>query len=161
MLLTDFPPLKFGLATPKPCDSISGSIENASQDVVVFTGLFRRAIPAGCPSACTLVLNGSDYVLRMPADGIWNVLSVAVPWTADGLQLLTLKDLARGRSTPILVQDGRWYGNGRITLSMPSPLDPPILTAVPLQIGRYGALLSDAPASDSWRERPATISESC
>jgi AraC family transcriptional regulator len=114
---------------------ISGAIKGGERGVV-FTGLFRRALPEGHPSACALLCNDSAYALPVPEDGVWHILSVAVPWTADAIELLTLKGCARGRSPPIVVAGGRWYGNGEMTLGPPSPVDPPILAALPIQVER-------------------------
>ena len=115
---------------------ISGAIKHGLEPAMVFTGLFRRALPEGQPSACALVCNDSAYALPIPEDGVWRILSVAVPWTSEAIELLTLKGCARGRSAPIMVTNGRWYGDGEITLEPPSPLDPPILAALPIQVER-------------------------
>lgn len=116
---------------------ISGAIKGG-QPSVVFTGLFRRALPEGHPIACALTCDGSSYVLPIPQDGVWHILSVAVPWTVDAIELLTLKGCERGRSTPIVVTNGRWYGNCEIILGPPSPVDPPILATPPIRVERPG-----------------------
>lgn len=120
-------------------DGIAGTIDRETGDGIVFTGLFRRAIPEGRPSACAIVGDDSEYVLPLPPSGLWYVLSVAVPLSADSSQLLTLSGLARGRSSAILVQGDRWYGDTSITLSAPSSLDPPILAAIPIQLAHLEA----------------------
>jgi AraC family transcriptional regulator len=137
MRLDDLPLPKAGGLPQSPCrDGIVGTIERNSGAALVFAGLFNQAIPVGGPHACTLLPEGSDYALPVPHDGLWYVLSVAVPRTADGIQLLTLKDLPRGRSAPIVVKGGRWGGDSAIRLSQPSALDPPILAALPIQAAR-------------------------
>jgi AraC family transcriptional regulator len=134
MRLADFPLLQSGVASPSTRHGdIVGTIERGSGAAVVFAGLFNHAIPVGGPQACMLLSEGSTYALPVPPDGLWYVLSVEVPRTADGIQLLTLKNLARGRSAPIVVEDGRWVGGSTIRLAQPSALDPPILAAIPIQ----------------------------
>jgi AraC-like DNA-binding protein len=134
MRLADIPLPQAGVLPQSPChDGIVGTIDRNSGAALVFAGLFNQAIPVGGPHSCTLLSEGSDYVLPVPHDGLWYVLSVAVPRTADGVQLLTLKNLPRGRSAPIVVKGGRWGGDSSIRLSQPSALDPPILAAIPIQ----------------------------
>jgi hypothetical protein len=65
------------------------------------------------------------------------VLSVAVPWTASAIQLLTLDGFPRGRSGTILVENTGWVGDGDIVLALRTPLDPPILTAIPTLFIRH------------------------
>jgi hypothetical protein len=114
-------------------DGIVGRIEHKTSTAAVFIGLFNHAIPVGGPQACMLLPEGSTYALPVPGDGLWYVLSVEVPRGADGTQLLTLKNLPRGRSGPIVVAGGHWAGNSTIRLAQPSALDPPILAAIPIQ----------------------------
>jgi AraC-like DNA-binding protein len=135
MCLADFPLSQFELCpAATSAGGITGVIQRDLQAGVIFTGLFRRAIPQGRPSACALLWDGSSYALPVPRDGVWHAMAVTVPPDVDGTQLLTLKGLARGRSAPIIVRHGRWYGDAGITLAMPSPRDPPILAAIPIQI---------------------------
>jgi AraC family transcriptional regulator len=137
MRLADFPLSFLEVSTMPPIvDGVSGRIIHDTGADVIFTGLFRRAIPEGRPSGCALNYDETEYTLPVPADGLWHVLSVAVPPTVEAFQLLTLKGLARGRSGPILVETGRWNGDSNVILSPSSPLDPPILAAIPVQIVR-------------------------
>jgi AraC family transcriptional regulator len=135
MRLADFPLPALELATAAPISGgITGSISRGAEANVIFTGLFRRAIPEGRPSGCALNFNDTKYSLAVPPDGLWHVLSVAVPPDSDAFRLLTLKGLARGRSGPIMVENGDWKGDSDIALSPSSPFDPPILAAIPVQI---------------------------
>jgi AraC-like DNA-binding protein len=136
MTLADLPLSQIASSAEPTARGIVGTIERQPSAGVIFTGLFRRALPEGRPSACALVRSGSHYVLPIPPDGLWFVMAVMVPETANGVQLLTLKGLARGRSAPIVVKGGQWHGDGGVTLAWPSPLDPPILAAIPIQIAR-------------------------
>ncbi len=137
MRLADFPLPQAGVLPQSPCHGgIVGTIERSPGAALVFAGLFNQAIPVGGPHACTLLSEESNYALPVPHDGLWYVLSVAVPRTADGIELLTLKNLPRGRSAPIVVKGGRCDGGSAIRLSQPSALDPPILAAIPIQVAR-------------------------
>jgi AraC family transcriptional regulator len=122
-------------------EQIVGTVEQeAAFDGLVFVGLFRRAIPEGQPVNCALVSKGSSYSLTTPSPGEWYAFAVAVPWTASGIQLFTLDDLARGRSGCIRVEDGRWSGDSTILLRSPRVFDPPILPAIPLLMTRLPAV---------------------
>jgi AraC family transcriptional regulator len=136
MRLADFPLPKTSDLSPPCHDGIVGTIECSSDALVIFVGLFNQPIPVGTAHTCTLLSGESEYVLPLPPDGLWHVLSVAVPRTAHGIRLLTLKDLPRGRSGPIVVEGGRWSGDSSIRFSEPSPLDPPMLAALPVQAAR-------------------------
>jgi len=134
--------------------AISGTVAPCDEPCVVFVGLFRHAIPEGRLSTCARIRGRLQYTLPVPGDGIWHVLSVAVPLRAKGTRLLTLNDFARGRSAPIMVRNERWYGDGAIMLSPPSLLDPPILAILPIQIAR----LQDDARNCDMREWAAAIS---
>lgn len=134
--LADFPLPTTRDLSPRYHNGIVGTIDCRSEAAIIFVGLFNQALPVGEPQACTLVLGEPEYELPIPPDGLWYVLSVAVPRTSFGIQLLILKNLPRGRSGPILVEGGRWIGDSTITLSEPSVLDPPILAALPVRAER-------------------------
>lgn len=131
---------------PPAGERIVGRIErDGCEDGIVVTGLFRRAIPEGRPSACALMGDGGNYALPRPEGGDWHVLSVAVPWNTSGLRLITFDGLSRGRSGTLTVHDGHWRGDSAIRLSPPTPLDPPILAGIPVFVAHLcGGDLADS-----------------
>jgi AraC-like DNA-binding protein len=116
--------------------AISGPIMSHGSCGVVFSGLFRRGIPEGEPASCAHSLDDATYTIAAPAHGNWFVFLVAVPWTATGMQLLLLDGLPRGRSGVIGWSDAGYSGDTAVELRPASPLDPPILTAIPLLMWR-------------------------
>jgi len=147
MTLSDFAlSLKRIAAAPRGRGRLVGRLDHADDfDGLLFTALFRRAIPEGRPAACALNAKAGTYALPLPPDGLWHVLAVAVPWSATGLQLLTLGELHRGRSGAIAAKNGRWSGDSAVTLAVPNLLDPPILVAIPLLVARLRNLATASP----------------
>ena len=126
--------------------AISGAITSHSSRGVVFSGLFRREIPEGEPVSCAHSLDETTYTIAAPENGNWFVFLVAVPWTATGMQLLLLEDLPRGRSGLIRRSDAGYSGDTSVELRPASPLDPPILTAIPLLMWRrFNELMVHSP----------------
>jgi AraC family transcriptional regulator len=142
MTLADFAPILRRISTePASRARIVGSTAHAGAfDGLLFIALFRRAIPEGRPAACALNAKAGTYALPLPADGLWHVLAVAVPWSTSALQLLTLRGLWRGRSGGIRVKDGGWMGSSSVELGIPRLLDPPLLAAIPLLISKFCSL---------------------
>jgi AraC-like DNA-binding protein len=136
--LSSFRSLLFRSAKPAALrNSIFGTIAKMPLfDGLIIAALFQRALPEGAPSACALMSGPGSYSLPIPNDGKWYILSVAIPWTASGFQLLTLDGLARGRSGPIHVKSGRWSDVNTIELALPRLLDPPCLAAIPILLNR-------------------------
>jgi AraC-like DNA-binding protein len=124
-----------GFAAPRS-GSITGDITSHDSCGVVFSGLFRRGIPEGEPVSCAHSLDETTYTISAPEHGNWFVFLVAVPWTATGMQLLLLDGLPRGRSGLISRSDAGYSGDTSVELRPSSPLDPPILTAIPLLMWR-------------------------
>ena len=105
-------------------------------DVLVFAGLFRRAIAESQPAACTLLTGPGPYHLAGAPTDRYYVFSVGIPWTADAWGLLTLDGISRGRSSAVRVKDSRVSGAANITLSPKNVIHPPILAALPLLVVR-------------------------
>jgi AraC family transcriptional regulator len=126
--------------------TISGAITSHSSCGVVFSGLFRRGLPEGEPASCAHSLDETTYAISAPENGSWFVFLVAVPWTATGMQLLLLDGLPRGRSGLIHRSDAGCTGDTSVELRPSSPLDPPILTAIPLLMWRrFNTMMAHAP----------------
>jgi AraC family transcriptional regulator len=115
--------------------NIYGTVSEIT-DGLIFAAVFPRAIPEGFPRACGLIGDLGEYRLPSPGNGSWHIFAVAVPWVADGMQLITLDGLRRGRSGPIRVEGNNWSGASEIELGSARSLDPPILTAFPVLLTR-------------------------
>ncbi len=114
-------------------------------NLLVFAGLFRRAIPESQPAACTLLTGPGPYHLAGAPNDRYYVCSVGIPWTADAWGLLALDGISRGRSETVGVVGSRVSGPADITLSPKNVIYPPILAALPLlvvrRLARAGARL--------------------
>jgi AraC family transcriptional regulator len=135
--------------------TIQGWIDEPSQfDGLIFVALFQRAIPEGLPTACMVRRGAGSFSLPIPGDGGWHIMSVAIPWSATGVELFLLDGLWRGRSGPIVVKDGGWIGRSTITMAAPSLLDPPTLASIPVFISRIlaagGGAASARSAASVW-----------
>lgn len=144
-----------GFATP-PSNVIAGDIGAHDGGGVVLSGLFRRAIPEGEPVACAYSVDEARYTIGAPENGSWFVFLVALPWTATGMQLLLLDGLPRGRSGVICRSDAGTSGDTSVELRPQSPLDPPILTAIPLLMWRrFNELIVHSPLEELFVPTPA------
>ncbi|MGX0966078.1 AraC family transcriptional regulator [Bradyrhizobium japonicum] len=118
---------------------ICGTVSSAGYDGLIFTALFPRAIPQGVPGGCALSRGAGAYQLSQPSRGCWYIFAVVIPWTAAGMQLITLDGLRRGRSGPIRVEENGWVGSSNVELRPARMLDPPVLTAIPVLLSRVFA----------------------
>lgn len=151
-------PLLEAIRHPSAARNIGGRVSGARGDGLVFTALFPRAIPEGIPMACALTDDAGAYVLPNPGFGSWYVFAVAVPWSAVGLQLMSLDGMSRGRSGLIRSIESGWSGRTEIELSSTRSLDPPVLTALPVLMDRLLARLVAQPRSS--QNAPSDISVS-
>lgn len=99
----------------------------------VYVGVFQTAILQGWPQAATVLQIRSPgrwqtYSLHVPA-GEWFVHTVALADTIDP-EPWTRRVLLVGKSGPVLTMDG---ASSRVAISLrpASPMDPPILFALP------------------------------
>jgi AraC-like DNA-binding protein len=126
---------------------ICGTVCSSGCDGLIFLAMFPRAIPEGVPAVCALTSYHGPYSLPDPGHGVWHIFAVEVPWTAAGMQLVTLDGLRRGRSGPIRVDDDGWSGDSRIELTSARILDPPVLSAIPVLLSRLFADRAQQPLS--------------
>lgn len=118
---------------------ICGTVSSPGCDGLIFLAVFPRAIPEGVPAVCALASYPGPYSLPNPGHGVWHIFAVAVPWSAAGMQLVTLDGLRRGRSGPIRVEGSGWSGESKIELTSARLLDPPVLSAIPVLLSRLFA----------------------
>jgi len=126
---------------------ICGTVSNSGCDGLIFLAVFPRAIPKGIPAVCALTNYPGPYSLPNPGHGVWHIFAVAVPWTAAGMQLVTLDGLRRGRSGPIRVEGNGWSGESKIEMTSARILDPPILSSIPVRLSRMLADRASQPSS--------------
>lgn len=100
----------------------------------IFVGLFPRAIPQGKPVRCTMLTGPGPFALENVPDGRYFVMVAAMPPSNDPLRYLLPHDRQRvGMQGPIVVVNGTTEEAIEINLRPISPIDPPIVMALPYQ----------------------------
>lgn len=100
----------------------------------VFIGLFPQRIPQSRPLACTVAFAPGLFAIDLPEDGRFFLLASRWPDSSDPLELL----LASGEEDviaaagPVRREAGRAHGAVDLVLRRRTPLDPPLLVALPL-----------------------------
>ncbi|MCI0590244.1 MAG: hypothetical protein L0Y67_01320, partial [Gammaproteobacteria bacterium] len=119
-----------------PTTVVSGSI-HAPKDFngVIFVGLFPSRIPQGRPSSGELLFNQGRFELRWDATHrVGHVLAAAFPLASDVLQYLLPPQECVLVTSSVLVRKAPSADVSPPDLSLRqlSPLDPPILIALPV-----------------------------
>jgi AraC-like DNA-binding protein len=109
---------------------------------LIFIGLFPKPIPQSRPIACVTITAPGPYQLALVPDGIYYLLSAALPRSPDPLTYLLPETglLVAASDQPILVRGGRASAQVHLTLRPRTAIDPPIL-------GTFPPLLAALPAS--------------
>ncbi|HEV7516049.1 MAG TPA: helix-turn-helix transcriptional regulator [Thermoanaerobaculia bacterium] len=112
---------------------------------LLFVGLFTANYPQGVPVACALLRAPGPFALRHVPDGTYHLLAAAAPADLTALDTLWqsfLGDpelLAGSLKTPLVVTAGAVFGPTDLDLRPPRPTDPPLLSCLPLLLGRESA----------------------
>lgn len=100
----------------------------------IYIGLFSKPIPQAVPIRCTMINTPGLYLINDIPDGIYHLLAAAFP-IAPNLQSYFLpgKDFLVGKGArPLIIRNGRIYGDPDFTLRPPLLTDPPLVMALPL-----------------------------
>jgi AraC-like DNA-binding protein len=135
--------------TPFKGRCVCGTIPDPqpSRPMVVATGLFKTAVPAGLPIAGQILLNGGRFVLPCPSEApVLHLLGFAVPaeaslWRVSASQEIHVfsKEIHGLRRRPVTVVEPRWR---RLTQA-----DPPVVAALPALLDRVAKLQSERSAA--------------
>jgi hypothetical protein len=102
----------------------------------VFVGLFSTPLPQGPPVACAAMSVPGPYRIAQTPNGRFFLFAAGLSGSKDRRDYYTYESALRGGGQPIWVSDGVVHGSTDVALHPPSPLDPPILIALPSLIGR-------------------------
>lgn len=114
--------------------AVSGRlIADPAQVSMAFIGLFPNGIASGRPVAGTLVTEPGPFQIADAPDGVYRLLTAALT-DADPLAACQLPadHLLVGATGPVVIRDGRCANPIELRLRPLSPLDPPILIALPV-----------------------------
>ncbi|HZN07532.1 MAG TPA: AraC family transcriptional regulator [Pyrinomonadaceae bacterium] len=103
---------------------------------LIFVGLFESPIPKTQPVACDLRTVAGQYRIGPVPDGQYYVMAVAFDKTEDPLTTLLAAKTLRGKSGPVVVQNGAASGPTDVTLREGRLTDPPIVVALPLLLAQ-------------------------
>ncbi len=125
---------------------IHGMLEAAEPPAgVIFMGLFSHPIPQQRPLACTLLTAPGPFRLHAPGPGPYYLFAACFSLTSDPLDfLLSSRAVRQVASGGPFTRDGA-PGPIHLRLRPLTPLDPPLLVALPL-------LLAERRASTTLRE---------
>jgi len=104
---------------------------------MVFVGLFKSNIPQSDPCTGDILMGSSEYHLPLVPDGTYFTLAVAIDAPLDPINFFIPDTMFRGRSGPIVIEDGKVTGSGDLDIRAPRLIDPPILIALPYLFVRY------------------------
>jgi AraC family transcriptional regulator len=104
---------------------------------LIVVGLFPTPIPQSRPVVCSILSKPGPYRFSVVPDGRWYLLAAGLPAAASIEDyLLPPAMLVAVGDGPIVVQKGHPTGNPDVWLRPPQPLDPPVLTALPLPLSK-------------------------
>lgn len=100
---------------------------------LIFSGLFPKPIPQNRPVACLTITAPGPYQIPLVPDGVYYLLSAALPRSPDPLTyLLPQTGLLVGVSNqPVFVRGGRASAQVNLALRPRTATDPPILGIFP------------------------------
>lgn len=106
---------------------------------LIFVGLFASPIPQTRPVGCDLRTIAGEYRIGPIPDGQYYAMAVAFDNTSDPLATLLTARALRGKTGPLLVQDGVVSGTTDVTLRETRLIDPPVVVALPMLLAQHEA----------------------
>jgi AraC-like DNA-binding protein len=106
-------------------------------DGTIFVGLFPSAIPQGAPVACAIASAAGNFGLTRVADGTYYLFALGATRGSGARDLILCDSALRAGAVQVDVKGGVPARRSELTLRNPSPLDPPVLVAIPALMDRY------------------------
>lgn len=120
-----------------PGGVVTGTVHAPAGDArLVLLGLFPTPLAQGLPVACTSVTGDGPFAVTGAPEGTWHLLACAHP------EAVTVGEVLAGArdpdvwvgvaDAPVVVRPGRTTGPLDVRLAPARPIDPPILTGLPV-----------------------------
>ncbi|PSK64518.1 RCS-specific HTH-type transcriptional activator RclR [Micromonospora sp. MH33] len=120
-----------------PGGVVTGTVHTPAEDArLVLLGLFPTPLAQGLPVACTSVTGDGPFAVTGVPEGTWHLLACAHP------EAVTVGEVLAGvrdpdvwvgvADAPVVVRPGRTTGPLAVRLAPARPIDPPILTGLPV-----------------------------
>lgn len=123
---------------------IVGSITSpVSLNGVIFIGLYPDSIPQGVPASWTMLHEPGYYHMPPVANGQYWLLAAAFHWSDDPSAFLVPQQeqvYVAASASPIQIQGMHLVGSTQLTLRQLTPIDPPILSALPILLNQFGSV---------------------
>jgi AraC family transcriptional regulator len=118
------------------CSSLGGRTSNRLDVPIefqglVFVGLFAEPILHCRPEWCAILRKGGALTFESVPDGIYYVLAVGMPWTSSDDELLVNEGVIRADHGPLTIRGGVCR-SFTLSLALPSAIQIPIVTSIPL-----------------------------
>ncbi len=122
------------LSGPVARPAIRGSVIGGDSPIrIAFIGLFQNGIASGRPLSGTLISQPGPFRIASAPDGIYQMLIAALTESDSHLAcLLPSEGMLVGSAGPVVVRDGRCHSPVDVRLRPLSPLDPPVVIALPV-----------------------------
>lgn len=102
----------------------------------IFAGLFRSAIPQGAPIACAVAAADGAFTMNAVPDGTYYLFALGAARGTPSRDLILCESALRAGGVQVQVSGGAAPQPIELTLRGPSPLDPPLLVAIPALMDR-------------------------
>jgi AraC-like DNA-binding protein len=122
------------LSDPVARPAVSGSVAAGETPIrVAFIGLFPNGIASGRPMSGTLISEPGPFRIASAPDGVYQLLIAALTESDSATAcLLPSEGMLVGAAGPVVVRDGRCHSPVEVRLRPLSPLDPPVVIALPV-----------------------------
>jgi AraC family transcriptional regulator len=111
---------------------------------MIFIGLFESPIPQTRPIGCDFRTTPGEYRIGPVPDGRYHMMAASFDSGNDPLTTLLSAKTLRGKTGPVLMQQGAVSGLTDLTLREMHLTDPPIVLALPLLLVQRQAAASSA-----------------
>lgn len=122
------------LSGPVERPAVSGQVIAGDAEIrVAFIGLFPNGIASGRPVSGTLISEPGPFRIANAPDGIYKLLIAALSESDSHTAcLLPSEGMLVGAAGPVVIRNGQCHRPVEVRLRPLSPLDPPIVIALPV-----------------------------
>lgn len=122
-------------AAGRPGSTISGYVSAPSRfHGLIFIGLFETPIPQGKPLACAITTKAGPYQFGGASEGEFYLFALGLEYPIQAPDSFHYESALRSGGHPLRISGNSVKGLTYLRLRPPSPLDPPILLALPLLV---------------------------